>query len=291
MGQMFYACAYKPDNKMCCVYEADKFYSNCYSFSGAVSTIHYLLRQEPYHIMWGGLYLINETFISKLSNNDLLGLSTFLNSDYFNENIKKKDYYEKIKYIDDNSKLWNHLNVLNVYEESLVFFDIKNTKSVNYSGYLINHTKKLAIDLDDFYKKSISLRAGINITIDPISVLTETGGGTQMAFFNGITIDTTEELACTWCGDLLQIIDKLPNNFEIINCVFSEFHSKVDFCYKNFGVNENNFLLSDKNGTLFTGVVLNVFGKRGIPCNIEIEIKEKNILFKPHDSLDEIIFE
>jgi len=42
--------------------------------------------------------------------------------------------------------------------------------------YLVNHTKKLVIDLVDYYEKSVSIESGINMAIDPVPVLTETGG-------------------------------------------------------------------------------------------------------------------
>jgi hypothetical protein len=56
MGQIFHACAYDIDKKKCCVYDADKFHANCYSFSAEVHAMHYLLRKKAYRIMWGGNY-------------------------------------------------------------------------------------------------------------------------------------------------------------------------------------------------------------------------------------------
>ena len=53
-------------------------------------------------------------------------------------------------------------------------------------------------------------RKGDITTIDALPVLTETGKGAQMAFFDGVSVDSTEELAGTWCGDLLQILEALP---------------------------------------------------------------------------------
>ena len=52
MGQIFHACAYDIETKTCCVYDADKFHANCYSNCGTVFSMHYLLRQKPYRIMW-----------------------------------------------------------------------------------------------------------------------------------------------------------------------------------------------------------------------------------------------
>jgi hypothetical protein len=70
MGQLFDACAYDVENKKCCVFHADKFHANCYSYSGAVFSMHYLLRQAPYRIMWSGSDLIED--ISEVNNEEHL---------------------------------------------------------------------------------------------------------------------------------------------------------------------------------------------------------------------------
>ena len=67
MGQIFYSCAYDIENRTRCVYEADKFHANCYSMCGSVFSIHYLLRQKPYRIMWGGYNAIGGKELSKFS--------------------------------------------------------------------------------------------------------------------------------------------------------------------------------------------------------------------------------
>jgi hypothetical protein len=56
MGQIFDACVYDTEDRICSVLDADKFHANCYSYSGAVAVAHYLLRQKAYHVMWCGGY-------------------------------------------------------------------------------------------------------------------------------------------------------------------------------------------------------------------------------------------
>ena len=78
MGQIFHACAYDIDTKTCCVYDADKFHANCYSSCGTVLSMHYLLRQKAYRIMWGGEYVFLWDHLKKFSRTeDLLGMSTY----------------------------------------------------------------------------------------------------------------------------------------------------------------------------------------------------------------------
>jgi len=281
MGQLFDACAYDIENKKCCVFHADKFHANCYSYSGAVFSMHYLLRQTPYRIMWSGEYVMED--ISEINNEEyLLGLSTYLDSGCFisdSEELEKTDSNSKIDFIDKNNKLWDHIDV---EDEAIAYFDWEKNKSVKYSGYLVNHTKKLAIDLEDYFKKSVAITQGIENVIDVVPFLTETGGGTEMAIMNGITTETTENLAGTWCTDLLQIVDTLPDDYQLIDCCISEILKKAMYCYKKYGVNKDGLLLRDAQGNLFTGCKLNVFtNERGSSYYLKPSKEEKGILFAP----------
>ena len=70
MGQIFYACAYDLETRTRCIHYADKFFSNCYAYSGAVYSMHYLLRQSPYRIMWGGDYVLREDTFAEFSRKE-----------------------------------------------------------------------------------------------------------------------------------------------------------------------------------------------------------------------------
>jgi len=280
MGQIFYSCAYDTDTKTCCVYDADKFHANCYSSSGTVFSMHYLLRQKAYRIMWGGVYVaINDNLMKFSREEDLLGVSTYLSYEDFanNNNPNLKDYEDKARFIDENNKQWQRINV---WEEALDFFDWDAHYSVRYSGYLLNHTKKLAVDLADYYKQSkYSTRNGIDMAIDAVPVLTETGEGTPMAFSDGIAIETTEYLAGTWCGDLLQIVDELPDYYQIINCCFVEIWSKAKDCFHKFGVNEDGYILKDNNGALYEVVRLDFYFQRRSYKYIKAEVADNKIKY------------
>ena len=281
MGQIFNACAYDIDAKICCVIDADKFHANCYSYSGAVCSMHYLLRQKPYRIMWGGGYVVIDDNIANFTRTeDLLGISTYEDYEDFernNEDLESKSYYDKIKFIDDNSALWSHIDVWNEANE---YFDWENTRSVKYDGYLLNHTQKLAIDLADYHRQSkYTSQQGDVMAIDAIPVLTETGGGTAMALFEGVSNDSTEELAESWCGDLMQIIGELPEGYELINCCFAEIWSQCQSCYRLFGVDEKGLVLKDASGNRYEGSALNIYGKRGKSNYIKVEEMEDRIKY------------
>ena len=210
----------------------------------------------------------------------MYGISTYLDSYNLNDpyhNPNFKDYEDKIKFVEENNKLWNRIDVWGEAEE---YFDWDTTHCVKYSGYLLNHTKKMAIDLADYYRKSkYATKYGWDTLIDALPVLTETGGGTPMAFFDGISVETTEELAGTWCGDLLQIVDDLPKDYQIINCCFAEIWSKVRDCYHKFGINKDNLILQDDNGKLLEVVSLNVYFKRGQSRYVKAEADDNGVKY------------
>ena len=277
MGQIFKACAYDIETKICCVRDADKFHANCFAHSGAVRSIHYLLRQKPYRVMWGGIYVVADlTNFSRTE--DLLGISTYCNYEYFEDNDIER-HHDKTKFIADNSKLWTKINV---WDESAEYFDWKKTRSVKYSGYLVNHTQEQVVDLEDYLAQSCFLdnKNEFLMAIDAIPVLTETGGGTPMLFFDGISLDTTEMLAGTWCGDLLQIVDTLPEGYKVINCCFAEVWSKLEHCYCLFGVDKDDHVLKG-NGKRFEAAKLSYHNKRGPSSYFKTELTEKTVQFIP----------
>ena len=285
MGQIFHACAYDIETKTCCVIDADKFHANCYSFCGTVLSMHYLLRQKPYRIIWGGDYIsLDDNLERFVREEDLLGISAFWNVfgfDMNSEEIRTKSYFDKIKFINENSKSWKKLDV---WDEAEAFFDWETTHSVKYSGYLLNHTKKLAVDLADYYEQSKYYdKSIIELAIDLIPVLTETGGGTLMALFDGISAETTEELAGVWCGDLLQIVGELPDDYQLINCCFAGIWSRAQYCFYMFGTNNEGFLLSNDNGKLFEASSLNIRGKRSPECYLKAERIKDKLRLSPQD--------
>ena len=112
-----------------------------------------------------------------------------------------------------------------------------------------------------------------------MSVLTETGGGTPMALYDGISADTTEILAGEWCGDLLQIVDELPEAYQLIDCCFAPIWDRANYCYQNFGVDENDYLLNDSNGNLYTVTRLGFRGERGETSNLKVEVTDDKIRY------------
>jgi hypothetical protein len=217
---------------------------------------HYLLRQKPYHVMWLGDYVVIDNNIDIFSREEeLYGISTVIDYDEMSDNIdnlEEQSYFSKIKFIGDNHSRWNIIDVLN---DALNYFDLYNSKTVNYSGYLLNHTEQLAVDLNDYFTKSVCITDnGELYAFDLIPFLTETGGGSPMALYKGISVDTTEQLIRTWCGDLLQIVEQLPADFRLIDCCFAEYLSKSYINYLKFGLDTDNYILQNNKGERYTCV-------------------------------------
>jgi hypothetical protein len=224
--------------------------------------------------MWGGGYVVIENFLSQeLSENILLGISTYTDSEDIEDNSESnrqddENYRNNTGFI-KNTAPWKRISVRN---EAPKFFNYEHTHSVRYEGFLVNHTKKLAFDLGDYHNKSLSMtKNGDLYAIDPIPALTETGGGLCIALFKGMTSATTENLDEEWCGDLLQIVNDLPDGYERIDCCFAEIWGRTRFCYREYGVDEEDFLL-EQHGKRFVYYKLNPFVKRSLGSFLKVKI-------------------
>jgi len=267
MGQIFYATAYDIKNRKACVIDSDKFHANCYSFSGSVAAMHYLLREQEYRVMWGGNeVVINDNIQRFPREEDLFGLSTYKNLKIFeinNSNLSEKTYFERVKRLDAYSKEWTRLSV---WDKAIEYFDLNNTKTIHYTGYLVNHTQKLSVCLATYYKNSTcyyTQSIGWGWAVDLIPALTETGDGLVMALLDGISVDTTEALAGTWCGDLMQIVNVVPAGYTELDCRFAPLWERATFYYEKFGVDEDGYILKDQENNRYEGCCWRFPGNRG----------------------------
>jgi hypothetical protein len=237
--------------------------------------------------MWGGKYMAIEKFSNGLYEDfmhfikrpqDLLGLSTYLDYEDYeinNKDLASKSYCKEVKLIGENNKLWKRINV---WDEAIKYFKMEKTNFVKYSDYLLNHTKKLAVDLKDYFEQSKFLsKKKDGIAIDLLPALTETGGGLMMAFSDGASFETTEELDGAWCGDLLQIVDKLPKEYEVINCCFADIWSRAEYYYQKLGADKDGYILKNEAGEKYKCVVYNLLQQRSPARYVKAVEDEKGI--------------
>jgi len=77
---------------------------------------------------------------------------------------------------------------------------------------------------------------------------------------------------------MLEIVDELPADYIPFNCCFAENRGRSNFCYKNFGVNGDDFLLNDKTGKLYECSRLSFYGHRGRTNHIKTASGEGKII-------------
>jgi len=102
-----------------------------------------------------------------------------------------------------------------------------------------------------------------------------------MALFEGMTPETTESLGGSWCGDLLQIVDELPQNFNLINCCFINLARRGWYIYDKYGTDDQNYLVKDKNNNRLVGHEINIIGKRAELVHLKVEKNKDRFCLDP----------
>jgi hypothetical protein len=92
-----------------------------------------------------------------------------------------------------------------------------------------------------------------------------------MIFFEGLAWDSTEELSTTWCGDLLQIVEELPGDYQLIKCCFAEFWDRAFFCQTLYGTDEAGFLLGTPRGNRYMCATYDYTRRRGAARYVKVE--------------------
>jgi hypothetical protein len=229
--------------------------------------------------MWGGNEIIHDNLDEFEREEDLKGISTFM---YFadlqpnNLDLQENPYFEKAKRINEYSRCWKWLDVL---DDAFDYFNYDQTSSVDYSGFLINHDKHVAVSLEQYYNYSKFFDDSLSIlaAVDLIPVLTETGGGSHLTMSDGIWVETTENLFGKWCGDLLQISEEPPDGYEIIKCCFADIWQRATYCYYSFGTDNEDFVL-DSDKKRYLAVKLDLFDdKRGALRCVKVEETKQSL--------------
>ncbi len=148
---------------------------------------------------------------------------------------------------------------------------------VDYYTNYINENPEW--ELTEFYTDE-----GITTAIDLIPVLTETGGGFRKAAYHGVSSETTNDADTTWSANLIQITDKLPRGYEIIDCCFADMWDRAKYCHRKYGADENGYIQTDNNGRLYEAAAYNILSRRGSNGNVMVEDAGKKLqyIFKVH---------
>lgn len=87
-----------------------------------------------------------------------------------------------------------------------------------HNKFILNKTKKLAIDVNKYWNKSVvDVGEGESWVLNPIPILCSVGNGRGGGDYKG----TGEELAGSWAGDEIMIADE-PQDCEMLELFFKE---------------------------------------------------------------------
>ena len=92
-----------------------------------------------------------------------------------------------------------------------------------HNKFLINHTQKLYIDLNEYYEKSVMhTKYGDDWCIHPLPLLTCIGNGLGGGDYHAPTANSDKELVGTWAWDEITIDDEPNPNYTKICPIFKE---------------------------------------------------------------------
>jgi hypothetical protein len=80
-------------------------------------------------------------------------------------------------------------------------------------------------------------------------------------------------------GDLMQIAENVPEDYEIITCCFAHVKERANYCYHRFVTDDEDCVL-DADGKRFEAAGLSLFGKRGLPQYVKAQVEEDTICFQ-----------
>ena len=125
--------------------------------------------------------------------------------------------------------------------EQLEFED--NLPPFAWSGYLVNHTQGLFINVSDYYERS---RIGTNC-LDPLAILVASNSCASL-FWEGFTDGSAYSLLGSWFTDVVEWVDNKPTVInELTGLEFCELF--IRSMYDEWGLTSENYL-ADRNGKI-----------------------------------------
>jgi len=126
----------------------------------------------------------------------------------------------------------------------------------SWSGYLVNHTKRLFLNVSDYYDRSRIDK----YCLDPLAVLTASNRCASL-FFDGFTDGTAYSLLGAWFTDVIEWTDHKPTDMnELCDLEFREPYIKS--MYEKFGLTPEGYIADKNGGILFTRKDLGIFHAR-----------------------------
>ena len=139
---------------------------------------------------------------------------------------------------------------------------------VSWTGYLVNHTRKMYIDVAKYYEKS-SMN---EYCIDPLVVLAASNSAASL-FWDGFSENSAYSLLGYWFTDIIEWSDHRPENInELCDLEFCEFFWKT--VLDEWGTTDDDYL-ADRNGDVFyLRKNLGLFTEKILPAKVKFKISK-----------------
>jgi hypothetical protein len=123
-------------------------------------------------------------------------------------------------------------------------------KANGYKGFLINHTLKLYLNLEEYTKKWGIQRKGFFECMDPLPLLTATGGHV-MIWWDRLAPEVTLKACGLWAYSEIEFSEKKPQGYKKENYCFVTAPTLKDIYEKKYGRTEVDHHVKTPNGQPF----------------------------------------
>ena len=138
--------------------------------------------------------------------------------------------------------------------------------TVSWTGYLVNHSRKMYFDVAKYYDTS---RIN-NHCIDPLVVLAASNGAATL-FWDGFSENSAYSLLGYWFTDILEWVDTKPGNFrELCSLEFCEFSWKV--MLDEWGITDDGYLANRNGEVFYIRKNIGLFGTKISPAKTRFKI-------------------
>jgi len=151
----------------------------------------------------------------------------------------------------------------------VIKFDSKLPK-VSWTGFLVNHTKNMYVDVKNYYEKSFIK----DNCIDPLVVLTASNQAATL-FWDGFSENSAYSLLSYWFTDIIEWVDSKPENMnELCDLEFCEFYWQT--MLDEWGITDDGYLANRTGDVFFLKKDLGLFESKILPAKIKFKISNSD---------------
>ena len=138
--------------------------------------------------------------------------------------------------------------------------------AVSWTGYLVNHSRKMYVDVAKYYDISRIK----NSCIDPLVVLAASNGAASL-FWDGFSENSAYSLLGYWFTDIIEWVDTMPENFnELCSLEFCEFFWKT--MLDEWGITDDGYIANKKGEVFYIRKNLALFDTEISPVKTKFKI-------------------